>query len=53
MYLMEFLYPFSDLCKTLVPTPGFEKKLHAPPVKMLFLFHSPPSDCAELWSPPP
>ena len=51
IYLMEFSSLSQIYVKILLPTLGFQKKLHTP-LKMLFIFDTPPSECAEFWSPP-
>ena len=53
IYLMEFSSPSQIYVYILFPTPGLQKKLHSPSLEMLFIFHPPPSECAEFWYPLP
>ena len=53
IYLMEFSSPSQIYVDILIPTPGFQTKLHSPSLEMLFILHPPPSECAEFWYPLP
>ena len=51
IYLMEFSSLSQIYVNILIPTTGFQKKLLSISIKMLFIFHPLPSECAEFWFP--
>ena len=48
---MEFSSPSQTYVNILDTAPELQKKLHTTYFKMLFIFHPPPSGCAEFWAP--